>query len=225
MTQSSVDQVLQTIGEAMAYRAYMPAHSLGSTIGLDVGVDASMIQTPTEFNTIIQTVTGQAVPGSIIVPHLNIHKGLPMNIDLGFTYLPNFSNVPTQKLESIGFEGKWTPINMGSAGLNLGGRLTYDSATLAFVSMSTIGVEAVGSFGLGIIEPYAALGFDETSATIDVSGATVPLPGGVKASGSYFVPKGHVGLALKLMFIKVAGQFDFHGSGGSSFGLKASLGF
>jgi hypothetical protein len=211
--------LVETVGLAADHRAYMPASALGMSIGFDLGVDVTSISLPSDFVTAMNAASAEGgVPSSLILPKLNIHKGLPGNFDIGF------SGIWYQGNSVNGFEVKWAPLPGSAALPALAARLSYTNAKLFFLSTNTWKLDAVVSQDFVFVEPYAGFGFQLVDGKVDVSGAT-SLPAGVSASASSFTEHFYVGLPIKLFLLRVTAEYDINFSGVSQYGAKASLSF
>jgi hypothetical protein len=223
LTNTLVSDQLRTTAIGFDHRAYMPATALGMLIGVDIGVDGTLMNVPSDFRTAVSTITGQTstdIPSSLIIPRLNIHKGLPMGLDIGGSIVTLGSN-----LTLFGVDAKYEVIG----GLTLPAiavRGSYNSAKFSFMSTTTWDVDVVVSKNFVLIDPYfgAGMQFWSGSLTFDAAvAATLPTTVATTASGSN--PRFYVGLPIKLGFMRLTGQYDYSTSGVTSYGVKASLGF
>ena len=76
LNQAGVESLIKTVALGVDHRAYAPATPLPASIGLDVGVDLTGIETPASFKTSMAAAgVGSAVPNYLAIPRLNLHKG------------------------------------------------------------------------------------------------------------------------------------------------------
>lgn len=222
---ASVKSVVQTVGIGSDHHAYMPATAIGITLGVDVGLDLTYIAFPTEFQQALATATGQAasqIGSGAPLPKLNIHKGLPFGIDLGFSFM-SLSNGGSNLYKSYGGDIKWAflrGMTVPAVALRLSG--SYNN--LFFIRTHTYAVDLMVSKDLVLIDPYAGAGLQFWSGELSVP-AGVPTPAGVSLSQSGTNPRVFAGAMLKLAILRLAAQIDYSTAGLTTYGGKVSFGF
>lgn len=225
LSADSVTSLIKTVGVASDHRAYAPATALGVMLGIDVGLDATYFSLPTEFATALATASGQTasqLPSGLLLPKLNIHKGLPFGIDVGGTFMSLSSN-GSKVFSSYGGEIKWAFIN-NAALPAVAVRASYSSNSVYFLDTSALTFDVTASKNLLLIDPYVGLGLQRWSGSVNVP-ATVPVPPGIAldASGAAFHVYG--GLQLKLAILKIVGEAGYSTAGLTTLGGKVSIGF
>ncbi|MCW8983196.1 MAG: hypothetical protein OQK13_04045, partial [Gammaproteobacteria bacterium] len=141
------------------------------------------------------------------VPKLHIRKGLPLNIDVGLSYLPGSINL-------IGYELSYAILEGGVATPAVSVRATASKLSgSSDISMSTQGYELSVSKGFAMFTPYAGIGSVkvETTAT-----------GFTKSSSTLAKTFYGFNMALGLMNIAVEGDST---GGIKSYGAKAGFRF
>jgi hypothetical protein len=221
---SDVSTLIQTIGIVADHHAYMPAGALGMMIGVDVGLDVTYIPMPSAFATVLATASSQStsqLPSGLLLPKVNVHKGLPLGIDLGGSFM-TASNAGQTVYTSWGLEGKWTFIN-NIALPAVAVRASYSSNTVYFINASSFTVDATASKSLVLFEPYIGAGMQFWSGSLSVPTGIPQLTVSSSASGSN--PHFYGGIMFKLLFAKLVAQADYSTAGFTTFGGKVSLGF
>ncbi|MCM2278820.1 MAG: hypothetical protein NDJ89_12160 [Oligoflexia bacterium] len=217
----SIKSLIETIAIGSDHRAYMSARPLGSTIGFDFGIDLTVINVPTEFINSMAAISNTAtdgVPTTLFLPRLNFHKGLPFGIDFGVSYIQYQSMART-----LGAELKWAFMRGGAAAPAVAVRASGNWDTLWFLKTSTYKLDVVASKNLILIDPYVGAGFQYWSGELQLP-AEIPNIG-LELSQSGMSPHFYAGVALKLLILKMTGEYDYSTSGVSTYGLKVSLAF
>jgi hypothetical protein len=221
LSDDNVKEMLKTAAIGTGHRAFQPAASLGVAPGLDLGFEVIGIVIPDNFKTAISLATQQPtsqVPTVLPVPRLNIHKGFPFGVDLGFSYATY-----QQTFTVWGFDAQWNFLKASKAAL--AGRFNYGKSKLYFIETRNVTVDVLASVGLIVIEPYVGTGFQNWGGDLNVSGATVGLPGGVSASHSGSTGHVFAGVPLKLLFLHITGELDYSFTGLTTYGGKLSFTF
>lgn len=219
MTNDSITALIKTTAIGTDHRAYMGAAPMGLVFGLDVGVDGTAINFPQEFVSAMNTVTGSTTfPASTFIPRLNIHKGLPWGVDLGFTYFKYDTY-----MSLIGGEIKWAMLHGGATpAVALRGSAMFSS--LWFLNTSTYKLDVVASQNLAIMEPYVGAGLQMWSGSLQIPGS-VPVPAGLVTSANGISPHFYGGLGFKLLILRIGGEVDYSTTGILTYGGKVSLNF
>lgn len=136
---------------ALSHKSLTPAEPLGIT-GFDLGVGMSVMQTDSDLPWSITTGDKQSY---LTIPRISIHKGLPLDIDVGGFY----ATAPGTGIHFFGGEIKYALID-GNAVLPavaLRGAITRLSG-IEQLDLDTRSVELVISKGLANLTPYAGIG-------------------------------------------------------------------
>ncbi len=217
---SQVNSLIQTIAISGDHHAYQPATSLG-LVGFDIGVDGTVLTLPSDFTSALTVATGAAVPSLLILPKLNLHKGLPFGIDLGFSYTAA-GTATTTALQSYGADIKYAILDGGLVAPTLALRVSGSLTTLSFLQTRAYSFDAVFGKNFVFIDPYVGAGISMWSGSLNV-----PVTSGlaVAASHSGTTPRVFAGAQLKLGVLHITGQMDYSTVGLTTWGFKAGLGF
>jgi hypothetical protein len=222
----AVSDLIETVGIAADHRAYAPATALGLLLGIDVGVDATYFSLPTDFANALASASGQTtstLPSGLLLPKLNIHKGLPFGIDIGATFM-TLSSGGNKLFSSYAGEIKYAFIN--SAALPaVAVRASYSVNSVYFLDANTFTLDALVSKNLILIDPYLGAGIQRWSGKINIPAGIPTLQSGIsnEASGTAFHVYG--GVQLKLAILKLVGEAAYSTAGMTTFGTKVSIGF
>ncbi|HEA25522.1 MAG TPA: hypothetical protein ENH92_00210 [Ectothiorhodospiraceae bacterium] len=155
LNQSTFDQLSEDLGASLSYKAMSPAEPLGIT-GFDIGLEVSATQLKSAA--IFNSVTGSSFD-TLPVPRLYIRKGLPLNIDVGISYLPG-------SISLIGYELSYAIMEGGIAKPALAVRLTSSKLSgSSDISTTTQGYELAVSKGFAMFTPYAGVGSIKVTTT------------------------------------------------------------
>lgn len=150
--QSDFRLLSEDLGAALSYKAVIPAEPLGIT-GFDISLSATA--TKLENSAILQRVSSDDTSSTLVIPKLQLHKGLPFGLDIGAFY----STVPDSNIELWGAELRYALLTGGTATPAIALRASY--TTLEGVNqldLKTTGVDVSISKGLTLFTPYAGLG-------------------------------------------------------------------
>lgn len=195
---STANLLVKSTGMLTDHRAYIGARSLGEFIGLDVGIEVTLVKIPNELGPALQSAGLTAeLPPSAPVPRLVVQKSIGKNVNVGLSW------IKYQSYQVYGGHLQVVLIQPEEA-LTWALRLNYATATLGIVSASTWKPEVVTSFKRGIAETYALMG-------VQIMNGTVSVPvGGVTASG-----KGNA-----INFLSALGVSFFFGPTGIKLGIE-----
>lgn len=213
--QTQVDTLVSTMALGTNHRAYQSATALGAVIGLDIGFDLALIRVPSSFQNLMTMVGATGVPNTLPLPRVNLHKGLPGKVDLGFSWIGYQGN------SVYGFEGKYA-FTDGPALPAIAVRASYTTADIFFMSTSTFAVDALISKSMVLIDPYLGVGYINYSGELVVPTGQALQPT-VNAAASGGTGRFFIGLPLKLGFIKLTGEYESTFASVSNIGVKASL--
>jgi len=136
---------------ALSHKSLTPAEPLGIT-GFDIGIGLSVMQTDSDLPWSITTGDEQ---NYLMIPRISIHKGLPLDIDVGGFY----ATVPGTGIHFFGGEIKYALLegNVALPAVALRGAATRLSG-IEQLDLDTRSVEIVISKGLANLTPYAGVG-------------------------------------------------------------------
>ncbi|OFZ66303.1 MAG: hypothetical protein A2V79_05010 [Betaproteobacteria bacterium RBG_16_56_24] len=199
----------EDLGAALSYKAVIPAEPLGIT-GFDLGLEVT--STEMKNSTLWRTATGGgSALSSLIVPKLHVHKGLPLNIDVGAFY----SAVPTTNIKLYGGELRYAILEGGIAAPAVAIRGSVSKLTgVDQLSFGTKGLDLSISKGFAMFTPYAGVG------RVWVDSTPVATTGLTKET--FQLGKVFVGGNLNFGLINLALEYDKTGSAQS---YSAKLGF
>ncbi len=150
-TQAEFKLFSEDLGSALSYKAVTPAEPLGIT-GIDLGIEVS--STKMNNSTLWADATGTS-RSTLPVPKLHVHKGLPLNIDVGAFY----SSVPTTNIKLYGGELRYAIMEGGIALPAVAIRGSLSKLTgVDQLSLSTKGLDISISKGIAMVTPYAGVG-------------------------------------------------------------------
>lgn len=211
-TQASKD-LLKTVSLGADHRAYTSASPLGVALGLEFGLDLTIISVPAEFITAMALVGNTtAIPSTLPLPKLQLRKGLPFGFDFGFSYVGIRDN------KILGMDIQWAFMNEKDRP-NMAARLSYTNTKLWFVKTTTFAIDVLASKKLAIFDPYVGLGFTLGSGELEFPSGSVPVS--VDVSQSFSSARFFVGLPLDLLFFKIVPEYNYSFSGISTYGVKA----
>lgn len=154
LTQAEFKLLSEDLGSALSFKGLIPAESLGLT-GFDIGF--ALTGTELKNRAIWEKASaGADVPGTLPVPSLRIHKGLPMDIDIGVSFV----KVPSSNIRLVGGELRWAvlPGNAVLPAVALRASLTSLSG-VDQLTLRTSGLDISVSKGFTVLTPYAGVGF------------------------------------------------------------------
>ena len=152
--QSEFRLLSEDLGAALSYKLLSPAEPLGIT-GFDIGVSASA--TSLENVTVLDRVTSStsSIPSTIVVPRVQVVKGLPFGIDIGASY----AAVPGSNIKLIGAELKYAMLSgsVATPALAIRGSFTKLSG-VDQLDFDTKGIDISISKGFTLLTPYVGVG-------------------------------------------------------------------
>lgn len=214
-TDAFVLSIVRPIAMEGEFKPYRPATPLGLGLGLDLGADVTLITLPADFLAALAAVGG-SLTSPLPVVRLQLHKGLPFGVDLGFSYFGYGAS-----LRFWGLMGQWAFLTMP---LDVAFRVVYTNMLVAIVNAYSTSFEFVVSKGLGPINPYGLVGYQLAGGSLNLGGLS--FPGTVTTPNPSFGGlKTALGLELKLFILKIAGEWSTNTQGQNSLGGKVSLSF
>lgn len=220
LTNDAVSSLVKTVAIGADHHAYMPASALGAVVGFDIGLDITAISIPSSFQSAMALagVTGK-VPSVLPLPKLNIHKGLPLRLDAGFTYFGY------QNYKIIGGELKWNFYRGSFALPAFAVRASETISTLFFMKTHTYTLDLVASKRLFyLFEPYIGVGWQWAQGNLDVPiSGPLGLSLTVSSSNKLNKPHAYVGFPIKILLIRITPEYQYSAAGVQTYGVKFSL--
>jgi len=208
LDQAEFLQLSENLAAATHYKAVTPAESLG-ILGFDVGVEISSTEIDREL--FDRASDGDYGAGSILVPRVHAHKGLPFGIDVGAFV----GAVPQTDLSLFGAELRLALVEGGVAFPAVALRASYSSAFGSnSLQLDNAALELTVSKGFLMLTPYAGVGIVHSESK---PGDTATL-----ADESVDQEKLFAGVNVNLVGLNVTAEADRTGEYTS---FSAKLGF
>ena len=196
----------EDLGAALSYKAVTPAEPLGVT-GFDVGVEVTSTQVK---DAALWTRAAGSSRSSLLVPKVHVHKGLPLNFDVGAFY----ASIPTTSIKLFGGELRYAILAGGVATPAVAVRASITKLSgVNQLSFDTKGLDISISKGFAMFTPYAGIGNVWVNSTANVAGL---------GTESFRQSKVFVGGNLNLGLTNLAVEMDKTGSISS---VSAKVGF
>jgi len=198
--------LVKDLGAVIVYRSIASPEPLG-----ELGVDVSMEVTATSLqtNALDQVTTGNA-PNTIVAPKIHIHKGLPLNIDLGAVY----SVIPDSNMKYFGTEIRYAFSEVGFDTPAMALRGSYSVLTgVDHFDLSSAGLEFSLSKRYGKFTPYASIGGVWIGGDSDRDSLS---------RESFTQTKVSLGLKVNFGLVNLAAEWDYTGGNNS---YSGKLGF
>ena len=142
----------EDLGAALSYKPLASAEPLGLT-GFDIGVSGTVVSL--EHADVLEQVTSSGATSNPVVPRVQVIKGLPLNIDIGASYV----KVPSSNIKLIGFEAKYAILAGGVATPALAFRGSYTKLSgVDQLDFDTKAIDVSVSKGFAIVTPYIGAG-------------------------------------------------------------------
>lgn len=216
---ASVIQLIKGAAHATDHRPYMPATSLGLDFGLDLGVEVSAVDLNSEFKSALGAAASLATDGSpdwFLIPKLSAHKGLPVGIDVGLSFISMVD------LRSYGGDIKWAFLR-SKKWPAMALEFSTNYSKFYFMTTQVHSVTLSVSKRLRMIEPYLGGGARFWSGSLAIPNSLEGLPLGVSDSASGISPVVFVGLSLKVFLLKMTALTDYTPTQGVNYGLKTAI--
>jgi hypothetical protein len=153
LSQNEFRLLSEDLGAALSFKPLIPSEALGIT-GFDLGV--AVTGTKLKNVAIIEKASsGGDVPSLLPVPTLRLHKGLPLNLDVGVA----FSQVPGTNIRYTGGELRWAilPGSTLTPAVAIRGTLTRLTG-VDQLDFDTKSVDISISKGFANVTPYGGIG-------------------------------------------------------------------
>ncbi len=166
LNQSEFRRLSEDFSSAMSYKGVIPAADMGLT-GFDVG--ATVGGTKLENRDVIKkAAAGASVPSVLPTAAIRVHKGLPLNLNIGASY----TTVPGTGLGALGGELRWAFMPgsalMPAVAARLGMSQTMGLDQLKLRSTSA---DLSISKGFTLLTPYAGIGYVQSRVSAPESPA------------------------------------------------------
>ena len=209
LTQDDFHKLSQDLGAALSYKPLTPTAPLGIT-GFDLGL--AVTATSIKNSDVLQKA-GAGDHSTLPVPSLRLHKGLPLDLDVGVMV----GAVPGTNVRLYGGELRYAIVAGGTAMPAIGIRGSYTKLTgVDQLDFNTKGVDLSISKGFAMFTPYAGIG------KIWVASTPKDIPTSVPSKESLSLNKVFVGINMNFGLMNLAFEGDRTGEA-SSYGAK--LGF
>ena len=214
--------MIKTIGILTDHRPYQPATPLGTSLGLDLGVEVTLSKVPADF------YAAQAALGTtptqipiVPIPRFHLHKGFGPVVDLGASW------ISYQKYSVWGFDGKIAVANF-EEGPTLAFRLNYTRATFDSISTTTWTPQVLVSRAIDFADPYIGVGYEYVYGTInyilDTPIGPIPLPE-VTGHGAAFMAFLGVAFRVPYLGVKLTLEGSYNTSDAHTLGTKIGFNF
>lgn len=185
LNQAQFRLLSEDLGAALSYKPLIPAEPLGIT-GFDLGL--AVTGTDLKNKQLLRLASrGEDVPTLLPLPTLRLHKGLPLNIDIGAQY----AAVPGSNIKLWGGELRWAVIEGGTLmpAVSVRGAFTQLQG-VDQLKIQTKSADISISKGFAMFTPYAGVGQVWITST----------PQGVPTlrEEDFTATKGYVGLNINL---------------------------
>lgn len=230
LSSSIVNAIVKSIGLATDHRAYEPATNLGTQIGFDMSIEATLAKLPADFAAALEEAgsSGTEIP-FLPVPRINLHKGMGNFADVGL------SAIWYAGYRIIGYELK-VPILKPEEGVNWALRLSYTTCYLKVASDMTLELstktftpQLLVSRPLEWAEPYLGVGYQYAIGTLSL---TVDLPDPLSDQVSSATGRGGglqaftgVGMKIPHLGFKLTLEGSYSMAGASTLGTKFGFSF
>lgn len=227
----SVEILVKTSALGTAHHAYQPPSPLGIVIGVDVGVEVTALQVPSDFAAILATAAGvptSQIPNLVAIPRLNLHKGLPKGFDVGVSWMGGGWIGYADQLNVLGFDLKWTlPTRSFKSGKpTIAVRADFSTTRLWFIESIDFELETLASWNLPLLEPYLGFGVHFWSGNlVNLPTGASGLLAGVPSSASGASPSVLLGTPLRLGLLHLTTELSYVIGGPLTWGGKVSFSF
>lgn len=217
---AQVSATIQTVALGADHRPYMSAKGTGMA-GFDLGVELTGFTAPSQFAAAMGALTGGQAPSTLLIPKINLHKGLPGGLDVGISVFYWQLAASSNPISSFGGDLKWTFFEL-PAGLALAIRGQFDLNYIWFFQTQTFGLDTLVSFPLVFIDPYVGVGAAFWNGSMNVTagqGLTI------SNAANGLSPRVYIGCPLKLGIFRLTANFEYSFSGLVTYGGKVSFGW
>lgn len=210
--QSQFRDLSREIGLAINFLPMSPAEPLG-ILGFDIGLAVSAIDIDEEASFWKDVVSDKDPPGYLLLPKLQVEKGLPFGIDIGLLY----SNLPDSNISLIGGEIKWAILKGSIVSPALSVRGSYSALSgVDDIDIKTYRGDISMSKGFLFLTPYVGIGeilikSSESSNQVSLEDESI----------SAFT--GFAGVKFSFLIFNIVGEADIAET--VSYNLRINVGF
>lgn len=153
LSQSEFRLLSEDLGAALSFKPLVPSEALGIT-GFDLGV--AVTGTKLKNDAILKKASsGGDIPSVLPVPALRLHKGLPLNLDVGVA----LSQVPGTNIRYTGGELRWAILPGSTLAPAVAIRGTLSRLTgVDQLDFDTKSLDISISKGFANVTPYGGIG-------------------------------------------------------------------
>lgn len=207
LDQGEFRSLAENLAAGMHYKGITPAEPLG-TLGFDVGLEIS--STEIDESLFDRASDGDFGAGSLLLPRLHAHKGLPFGLDIGAFV----GAVPSSDMTLAGAELRMALLEGGVATPAVSVRGSYSRLMrIDELDLNNAALELTVSKGILMLTPYAGVGFVHSKAT--------PRGTATLDEESFDQTKLYVGLNVNLFPLNLTAEADRTGDHSS---ISAKLG-
>ena len=212
LDQSGFLTLSENLAAATHYKSLAPAETLG-VLGFDVGIELSSTETDGALFDLASA--GDYGAGSVLLPRLHAHKGLPFGIDIG----ASIGTIPQAGMTVLGGELRLALVEGGVAMPAIALRGSYSRAQGGSdLTLENAALELSVSKGFLMFTPYAGAGFVHGKASLSGEPATL------LADESFDQEKFFFGTNVNLVGFNVLAEVDRTG-GYTTFSAKVGFRF
>ena len=210
LDQGDFGDLAETLAAATHYKSLAPPEQLG-LLGFDVGIELS--STGFDEGLFDRASDGDYGTGSLLLPKLHAHKGLPFGIDIG----ASIGLLPGSDLVLIGAELRYAVVEGGVVTPAVGLRVSHSRGEGSdTIELNSTALEVAISKGFVMFTPYAGAGVVYSDVT--------PLDAPALQEESFDQTKLFLGVNVNLLTVNVAVELDRTGED-TSVGAKLGLRF
>jgi hypothetical protein len=203
------------------HRAFEPATPLGKMLGLDVGVEVSLMKVTDDLASALKEVGAELPIAVLPIPRLHLHKGLGDRAEVGF------SAVKYQNYRIYGGDFKLA-VAMPDEGPTWAIRLNYTDAQMEWVRSRTWTPEVLVSRKLDFADPYLGMGYSFVTGRVDYTLTFEGVPLYTKrydGSGSAFTAFTGVQFKAPGIGLRLVLEGSYNAAGAHGLGVNAGFGF
>ncbi len=166
LNQDEFRRLSEDFSSAMSYKAIIPAENMGLT-GFDISATAG--GTKLENRDVIKkAAAGASVPSVLPTAAIRVHKGLPLNLNVGASY----TTVPGTGLGAIGGELRWAFMPGSTLMPAVAARLALSQTMgLDQLKLRSTSYDISISKGFTLLTPYAGIGYVQSRVSAPESPA------------------------------------------------------
>jgi hypothetical protein len=228
LQQEVVNPFVETVGLVVEQRPYEPATPLGGALGLDFGIEATLVRFPDEFRTALAEAglntsadSIQALP----MAKLDVHKGLGDYFDVGG------SAILYRGYRVLGVDAKAVVYNP-EEGVTAALRLCYAWSDMDFIQTRTLTPQFLVSRKLDFADPYIGIGYSFVNGkiTLDAHDLDSSIPAGLytqSADGSGSAFEAFMGLSFRVPYLglMLVVEGSYSSAGADTLGTKFGFSF